>query len=524
MTKRKEIIYRLFPFLILIPFFIFLRRYFNIDFWYDEVFTLTNYVFCPIKKTITDYSFPNNHILANLINNLYLKIFGIKDIYQLLEAPYKIRLLELLYTLITLFYLYRLGKRFFNQTIALLALATFVTTVTYYNFALQVRGFSLSIMLSTILFYYLLSFLQKPNFPSGLIITFTTAFNLYAIPSNLYLILAIFGYYFFPLFLHHRRRKEKVKVKNKGKGKDELVKEKGRLEGLDAGIKKVRFSLLSFLTAGIFLAILFYSPVLKDVLSNRFVQSRGLFYVPTLSQTMPFTFAHFLSGRYLFIPIIILGLISYWQKRKRSYLGLLIFTLLVPFFFSFIRGDRPYYRIFVILTPFFALFLSILTESILDLMGKNFPKVFLVLGIVIYNYLTFGFQLKHIERKIANDITEGIQSQDLNYNYYQFHYRPFSLLKAFKKIYESNPLPVFLGEYDRAALPVYLTKFNIPWGHLSSQEDFFTAIEEKGGVYVITAFPNRLLRWLTNFSNLEAKRINEDLDFHNIFTVRKISY
>ncbi|MEO0102646.1 MAG: glycosyltransferase family 39 protein, partial [candidate division WOR-3 bacterium] len=496
MTKREEIIYRLFPFLILIPFFIFLRRYFNIDFWYDEVFTLTNYVFSPIKKTLTDYSFPNNHILANLINNLYLKIFGIKDIYQLLEAPYKIRLLEFIYTLITLFYLHQVGKKFFNQTIALFTLVIFVTTVTYYNFALQVRGFSLSIMLSTILFYYLLSFLQKPNFPSGLIILFATAFILYAIPSNLYLILAIFTYYFFSLFFARRKKREKVKVKDKKRGKGELARGRERLEELDAGVKRVRLFLLSLLLAGIFISILFYSPVLRDVLSNRFVQSRGLFYLPTLSQTMPFTFSHFLSGRYLFIPIIIFGLISYGRKRKRFYLGLLIFILLLPFFFSFIRGDRPYHRVFVILTPFFALFLSILTESILDLMGKDFPKVFLVLGIVIYNYLTFGFQLKHIERKIANDITEGIQSQDLNYNYYQFHYRPFSLLKAFKKIYETNPLPVFLGEYDRAAFPVYLAKFNIPWGHLSSQEDFFTALKEKGGVYVITAFPNRLLRWL----------------------------
>lgn len=85
---------------------------------------------------------------------------------------------------------------------------------------------------------------------------------------------------------------------------------------------------------------------------------------------------------------------------------------------------------------------------------KSFPllasEIFLVLGLVIYNYLAFGFQMKHIERKIATDITEGIQSQDLNYNYYQFHYRPYYLLTEFKKIYEVNPLPVFLGEYDRA--------------------------------------------------------------------------
>lgn len=129
-----------------------------------------------MRKALTDYSFPNNHILANLINNIYpTPKFLVRDIYQLLETPYKIRLLELFYTGITLFYLYRLGKKFFSQMIAFLPISIFVTTVTYYNLALQVRGFSVSIILLTISFYYLFSFRQKPNFSSGLIIIFMTA-------------------------------------------------------------------------------------------------------------------------------------------------------------------------------------------------------------------------------------------------------------------------------------------------------------------------------------------------------------
>ncbi len=498
--------------MVLLPFLFWLKRYINIDFWYDEVFTLTNYVFCPLSKTLTDYTFPNNHIFFNLINNIYLKILGIKDIYQLMDNPYLIRLLPLIYTLITLFYLYRIGRLFLSQLTATILLVVFTTTITYYNFAVQVRGFALSIMLLTILLYYLLVFERKPHLLESLFIILTTAFALYTIPSNLYFILGISAWLFFSLLFKKKKVDKRLETRGKRQdGKRSKRKEKGLID--------VRVKLLFLLFIGGIISLLLYSPVLRDVMSNRFVQSKGLFYLPTLFQAMPFTFAHFLSGRYLFLPILVFGLIAYLRRKRGERLGLFFLLLLAPFIFSFLRGDRHYLRVFVILTPVFALLLSILTDSILEFPRLKSQQFLIFCGLVIYNYITFAFQIKYVENKLERDIYEGIQSQDLNYNYYQAHYRPRDLLREFKRIYEVRPLPVFLGEYDRAALPVYLEKFNIPWERFPSSEMFGEVIA-KGGSYVITAFPNKFLRMVLG-AGFDCRRINTKLDFHNIFEVRK---
>jgi hypothetical protein len=509
MSKQEKIIYLLFPFLIFLPFLFWLRRYLNIDFWYDEVFTLTNYVFCPIAKTLSDYSFPNNHIFANLLNNLYLRILGIKDIYQLLATPYKIRLLELFYTGVGLFYLYRIGKEFFDENVAFLSLSVLTTTVTYYNFVLQVRGFSLSLMLVTILLFYILKYIEAPRPLSALIIILSTAFLLYAIPSNLYLLLGVFGYYFLSLLRGKREKRKK---------REERVK-------ISSWERRNQISLLFLLFLGILLSGLFYSPVLRDVVSNRFVRSYGLFYLPTLFSSLPFTLAHFFSARYLFLPLIIIGLFSYGRKKERMSLGFLFSLLLLPFIFSFVRGDRPYLRIFVILTPIFALSISVLLVGALHFISGHFRRKevfpFLLLGIILYNQITFAFQIREIERRLARDIEEGVQSQDLNYNYYQAHYQPLCLLREFKEIYDAKPQKVFLVEYDRAALPVYLEKFAIPWEQFTSLEQLRKEVLERGGCYVITALPNNFLRILSYLSEFEVKKINSGLDFHRIFEIKK---
>ena len=71
-----------------LPFLAWLIRFINLGFWYDEVFTLTNFVLVPISKTLTDYSFPNNHVLFSLLSNLYLRMFGINELGSLLDHPW----------------------------------------------------------------------------------------------------------------------------------------------------------------------------------------------------------------------------------------------------------------------------------------------------------------------------------------------------------------------------------------------------------------------------------------------------
>ena len=150
--KRK--IKQYLPLLITIPFFLMLARLVNGDFYYDELFTFRHYIFVPLRKTIFVYENLNNHFLFSVIGNLWMRLFG-GDLNWLMDRPYIIRLPLLIFPAVTIFYLYRIGIEFFNRRVAILSVLMLITTIPYYYYVLQVRGYSLSMMFITIILYYM---------------------------------------------------------------------------------------------------------------------------------------------------------------------------------------------------------------------------------------------------------------------------------------------------------------------------------------------------------------------------------
>lgn len=55
------------------------------DFWSDEIYSVKEFILVPITKTLTDYHVPNNHVFANLIDNIYLKVIQVHSLDQLLH-------------------------------------------------------------------------------------------------------------------------------------------------------------------------------------------------------------------------------------------------------------------------------------------------------------------------------------------------------------------------------------------------------------------------------------------------------
>ena len=49
----------------------------GLDFFYDEVWSLTNYVFVSPWATVSQLPVPNNHIFWNLLVNFWTKLFGL---------------------------------------------------------------------------------------------------------------------------------------------------------------------------------------------------------------------------------------------------------------------------------------------------------------------------------------------------------------------------------------------------------------------------------------------------------------
>ncbi len=142
------------PLFITILFFAMTVRLIGKDYYYDEVYSLVHSILVPFKQTSLVYNSLNNHVLYSLLMNGYTKLIGI-DLGGLMGRPYIIRVPQLIFLGVTIFYLYRIGKKYFNERIALYSIVLLMTTVPYYYYVTQIRGYSLSIMLMTMLTYYL---------------------------------------------------------------------------------------------------------------------------------------------------------------------------------------------------------------------------------------------------------------------------------------------------------------------------------------------------------------------------------
>jgi hypothetical protein len=500
-------------------FLLWLSRYVTLDFWYDEVTTLNNYVFVPLKRTITDYSSPNNHIFFNLMNNIFLKLSGTEHIFELIDHTYVIRLLPLAYTLATLCYLYLTGKKFFNTFVARLALILLVTTVPYYNFAVQVRGYSLSMMLVCMAIYHLWSLEKRFGWVDTLALALSSLLAIYTIPSNLYVILAM------ALFSLSAGVAQLMK-----KGQPNPEKTRGKKMGTVSRWQQFndyRKDLFIFfvLVMGILLAVFLYLPVMHQLLNDPYIESKGLFDAGVLFGTMPQVFVHFVSQRYLLVPVIFLGLcyciVSPKKGKKESSREVLFLfmTLLLPFVFSFIRGDQPFDRIFVVLSPLFALLVALtiyfLQSAIPVLRSKT---TLITIGVFLYCSLTFASGIEGIKKRLRFDMEIGRKSQDIYYNYYQAYYHPLKVLADFAEK-RTRAFPVIVHESDDVALPVYLKKMQI---RAYEPQALNPLLRSQRQVYVITSFPNKF-EWMMeqNYPRFQTKRINEHLDFHTIFFLER---
>lgn len=518
------------PFVITItPFLVWISiKYLNLDFWYDEVYSLVNFTFKPFAKIVTTYPAPNNHIFANILNFLYLKAIGMPDIFILGDAPWKIRLLMLAISLVGIIYLFLIGKKFFNELVAYLAIIIMVTTIPFYNFAVQVRGYGPSITITCMIIYYMSCFMQKPTWKHAILITVLSALMLYTIPSNLYFLGGLGFYYLISSMIN-------TNLFSKQPIKDELRRAAINEQGTELRFRKNRFMLflmnqrtwiavMLFVSVGF--AALLYAPVLHQVIDNDYVRSNSMFRSYTLTQLMPRVFVFFLSERYIFGLIMVLALpILLRNFNKASFKSLtesyifFVIVFITPFVFSFIRGDTPFCRVFLFLTPIFSLFMAV-NIYLLYLQIPDFKRKYIITIVftVIYCYGTFAFALKHRDANLLADIKEGRTSQDILYNYYQAYYHPSQVFKDFSQHDASSDIPVMLNESgDTIAIPFYLAKYNIKPYKMESGVDLFT--NSQGQVHVITAHPNQFLVDINQkYPDLKCELLNKELDFLNLLS------
>ncbi len=504
--------------LITVPFFFWLfKRYMHLDFWYDEIFSFDNFIFVPLKRTVTDYGAPNNHIFSNIISNTYLKLIGIKDIFSLMDTPYKIRILPLGCSIVTLVYIYRIGKKFFDTSVAYFSLIVFVTTIPFYNFAAQVRGYSLSMTFMSMVVYHVWNFEKTLKWvDAGCVILFATL-SLYTIPLNLYF-LANAAIFYFVAGVHQRVFKRRHNIIQHTTPKPELKSVFQR----NFSTKNTHFVIVALIGVSILIAVCIYLPFLDNIVGNRHFKSHGLFSNPqVLSGLLPQSLMHFVSKRYLFIPIAVIGLLSCLipsiRKKNQEVAYRWVFcvtSVCTPFVLSFIRGGQPPSRAFVNLAPMFALFMAASFCFIYRAAPKICSNLLLISGIIVYCHFTFAYAVYRKDAYLKSDILQNRKTYDMYYNYFQAYYRPSKLVRDFLQHYRTDTIPITLvvnaEEYE---IRRYLQKFQVNY----YPHPYEVLFNSHGQAYVVTALAHVFAAKLSQtLPQSQCEILNKDINFHKI--------
>ena len=104
------------------------RNYVPLDFWFDEIVSLKNYILVPFTKTVTDYANPNNHVLFSLLMNASSRILGLRGLFEVLDHPALVHSLTLGISAATLIAMYAAGRRLSGRLVGVGAVVILATT------------------------------------------------------------------------------------------------------------------------------------------------------------------------------------------------------------------------------------------------------------------------------------------------------------------------------------------------------------------------------------------------------------
>ena len=112
--------------------------------WCDEIYTLKNYVIASdALNPAVFYDYPNNHVLFNLFLARILRIFGMQDFAAVSLNVAPVRAATLVFPALSLVFSALAAGRF-GKTAVLLAPLLLATSLPFYAWSVELRGYGLS--------------------------------------------------------------------------------------------------------------------------------------------------------------------------------------------------------------------------------------------------------------------------------------------------------------------------------------------------------------------------------------------
>jgi len=155
----------------------------------DEAASYLSFASRPLYVALADYSMPNNHLLNTLMMGISTRLFGLHE--------WSVRLPVLLLGILLLAAIYAAARALQGYRAGLLALSLAAASPRLVEYSINARGYMLISVATVLCLLFVKSALQSGRTGSeGMLIAFTCALGLCAVPTMLLSILGIYTWWF----------------------------------------------------------------------------------------------------------------------------------------------------------------------------------------------------------------------------------------------------------------------------------------------------------------------------------------
>lgn len=493
-TKKEHAIGGMLLFMVLVVYTLMQWRQLHADIWNDEMYTLKHFVLVYFRETVTDYHVPNNHVFFSIFEKFFLKIFRQKDLLLLLDKPWIARIPGLLCSYATIIYVYAFGKKYYSLPVAVLSIILLISTVPFFNFALQIRGYSLNMLFAAMIIYYFFGYLHTAQKQLLFVIGILIALTIYTIPSNLYFAIPFLLFCAVAAFICAVRS--------------------GRQQKFIVTLFTNLWSYLAYsITGGIILSLVLYAPMLHAVFFNPYVAPPTPFNKWVLSDAFPEVFEHITSYRYLFFLPLIPACLWIKNKKDRTLICLLLSLMIVPFIMGFLRGDWAPSRVYVYMAPLFIILCMPFAHQIFVRMNRHWQPVLFITIVAAYCVFCFQKVMKMIDEKLYHNLYVGDMDMGLYYNYFAMHYAPYDETKNFRDHYNHPGAVLILKDSEPHDMPYYLEHFKLKYYTADALDSL---MQKQDTVFVITRFPYNISdEVLIKHPGWKAHFVYKEITYHN---------
>lgn len=151
---------------------------------YDEAFTYTYFAQQPVFVIMSDYSYPNNHILHTLLVKLSCAIFGVGLI--------PLRLPAFIAGVLCMPVLYLFVRSMFNRYIALMTLAMVAGAGGLIEYSALARGYSITWLCMLVSLQLMRHFISTNNTASALLLALVNAIGMWTVPTMIYMTVFVY--------------------------------------------------------------------------------------------------------------------------------------------------------------------------------------------------------------------------------------------------------------------------------------------------------------------------------------------